>query len=117
MQRLKGLQKKQSVGRPNTMQEDEPTRPQIPLAKAIESRIAQLDRLYADLTKKLVELEATISRPRDSKPANGKTLEGMSRSTIGTATETRCKNLRETLKAIERARLAEQVGLAITLQD
>ena len=115
MQRQKGLHVKQRVGNPNAMREDTPAKSEDPKIKAIERRIFELDTLRADLTKKLAELETEVARKREARRSMANTLENMSRSTIDHAMEKRCRNLRETLDAIRRGRLAAQIELTISL--
>lgn len=116
MQRQKALREKQRIEDSDAMRGDTPGKSQGSRIKAIEFRILELDTLRADVTKRLAELETAVARKREAQRTRENTLENMSRSAVDHAMETRCRNLRETLNTIQRARLAAQIDLAIALQ-
>jgi|SRR5579871_1153729 len=117
MRPRKGSQKRSHTRPPNAVQQEVPSRANTLRAESIKLRVAELDALIVELEQKLNELEAALARKRELNPSNDTSFAKLSKSTSDSAMETRCQNLRDSLKTVKRLRLAAQIELAITLQD
>src|SRR5450631_4008355 len=85
-------------------------------AVGLKLYIASLCRMKADTQQELTNLETGVLRERERMRLEHSNFSDISLSHLDLSTETRCRNLRMTLDAIERERARAQSELGVELQ-